>query len=75
MFELEVKKVMARVLQKNLEELDDSFDIIEDVRADSIQIVELVCAIEDEFNIKIEDSELINYRNIGDICSKVASLM
>ena len=39
----------------------------EDLDADSLDIVELVMAIEEEFNLEISDEEVESIRTVGDV--------
>ena len=45
----------------------------DDINADSLDMVEIVMEIEDEYGIEIPDEELDRFRNIGDIVSFVSS--
>ena len=45
----------------------------EDINADSLDMVEIVMEIEDEYGIEIPDEDLDRFRNIGDIVSFVSS--
>ncbi len=45
--------------------MDSSFN--DDLEADSLDIVELMMALEDEFKIEIDDDEAGNISTIGDI--------
>ena len=45
--------------------MDTSFE--EDLGADSVDLVELVMAIEEELGVKIPDEELSNMRTVKDI--------
>lgn len=47
--------------------------IREDLGADSIGLVELVMALEDEFNIEIDDSKLDEIITVSDIVSYIES--
>lgn len=42
-------------------------DIIEDFDADSLDIVDLIMSIEDEFDLEVPDSEIENFRLVGDV--------
>ena len=42
---------------------------IDDLNADSLDIVELIMALEDEFGIEIPDEEAENFKSISDICT------
>ena len=39
----------------------------EDLDADSLDIVELVMALEEEFNLEISDEEVENIKSVGDV--------
>ena len=39
----------------------------EDLEADSLDAVEIIMALEDEFGIEIPDTEAENFKSIGDI--------
>ena len=42
--------------------------LTEDLEADSLDAVEVIMAIEDEFGIEIPDEEAEHFKTIGDIC-------
>lgn len=41
--------------------------IIDDLGADSLDIVDLVMTIEEEFNVEVPDEEIENIRTVGDV--------
>ena len=43
----------------------------DDLEADSLDAVEVIMAIEDEFGIEIPDEEAQNFKTFGDICKFV----
>ncbi len=43
----------------------------EDIDADSLDVVELVMALEEEFDLEIEDEEVENIKTVGDIVSYI----
>ncbi len=59
------------VEQLNVEEDDVTEDaaFIDDLGADSLDIVELVMALEEEFGISIPDEEAENIKTVGDAVS------
>jgi len=52
-----VKKIIAEQLGVAEEEVQDDATFIEDLGADSLDIVELVMAFEEEFDMEISDEE------------------
>ena len=42
--------------------------LTEDLEADSLDAVEVIMALEDEFGIEIPDEESEHFKTIGDIC-------
>ena len=42
-------------------------DIIEDFEADSLDVVDLIMSLEDEFGIEMPDEEVENVHTVGDI--------
>jgi acyl carrier protein len=55
--ESRVRKIIAEQLGVSLEEVTNEKAFIADLGADSLDTVELVMALEDEFNIEIPDDE------------------
>jgi acyl carrier protein len=47
----------------------------DDLEADSIALFELVMAIEDEFEIEIEDDSIENISTVGDIVNYLEELL
>jgi len=52
-----VKKIVAEQLGMKVEEIKNSASFIDDLGADSLDTVELVMALEEEFEIEIPDEE------------------
>ena len=66
------------LISKNLEvpkeKLNADTDIINDLDADSLDLVEMVMNIEDEFDIEIDDDVLTNLHTIGDVAEELENL-
>ena len=71
-----VKDIIEKELGVEREKLTDGASFIEDLGADSLDIVELVMEFEKEFNIDIPDDDAEKLRTVGDalgyLQSKVA---
>jgi acyl carrier protein len=61
-----VKKVTVEELGVKEEEVVETASFQEDLGADSLDIVELVMAFEDEFGIDIPDEEVGDIKSVGD---------
>jgi acyl carrier protein len=61
-----VKKVVVEELGVKPEEVVESASFTEDLGADSLDVVELVMALEDEFGIDIPDEEVGQIKTVGD---------
>ena len=61
-----VKKVTVEELGVKEEEVTETASFQEDLGADSLDVVELVMALEDEFGIDIPDEEVGEIKTVGD---------
>ena len=61
-----VKEIIAKELEVNVAQLTAEAKFIEDLGADSLDIVELVMALEEEFGLDIPDDDAEKMRTVGD---------
>lgn len=67
-----VKELIAEQLGvDDLDSITPTTSLMNDLEADSLDAVEIVMAIEDEFGIEIPDEEAEGFKNIGDIVEYV----
>jgi acyl carrier protein len=64
--EAKVKSIIADQLGVSEDEIKPESSFIEDLGADSLDIVELVMAMEEEFEIEIPDDQAENIKTVGD---------
>jgi acyl carrier protein len=64
--ETKVKSIIADQLGVGEDEIKPESSFIEDLGADSLDIVELVMAMEEEFEVEIPDEEAENIKTVGD---------
>ena len=62
-----VREILCDQLDLEEDKVTMDSDIVEDFEADSLDVVDLVMSLEDEFNIEIPDEEIENIKTVGDI--------
>ncbi|MBE6787328.1 MAG: acyl carrier protein [Ruminococcaceae bacterium] len=62
-----IKTILADQLDVDAETLTMETDIAKDLNADSLDVVEILMSLEDEFNVEIPDEEIENIKTIGDL--------
>jgi acyl carrier protein len=61
-----VKEIIAKELEVDVKQLTAEAKFIEDLGADSLDIVELVMALEEEFGVDIPDEDADKLKTVGD---------
>jgi len=61
-----VKEIIAKELEVDVKQLAPEAKFIEDLGADSLDIVELVMALEEEFGLDIPDEDADKLKTVGD---------
>lgn len=61
-----VKKVVEEQLSVNQDQINDDASFIDDLGADSLDTVELVMALEEEFGVEIPDEEAEKITKVGE---------
>ena len=64
--ESKVKEIIAKELEVDVKQLQPEAKFIEDLGADSLDIVELVMAMEEEFEVEIPDEEAEHIKTVQD---------
>lgn len=70
-FEKVVKIIAEQLGVDDLKSIKTETSLMNDLEADSLDAVEIVMGIEDEFGIEIPDEEAEKFKNIGDIVAYV----
>lgn len=68
-----VKQLLADQLDASVEDMTADTKIAEDLGADSLDVVELLMSIEDEFEIEIPDDKIEQIKTIGDLVDYIES--
>ena len=62
-----ILEIIAEQLNRPVDELDSFMDFVEDLNMDSIELVETIMSVADEFDIEIEEEKLESVHTIGDV--------
>jgi acyl carrier protein len=62
-----VKQILVQQLSVDETEVTPEASIVDDLSADSLDLVEIVMACEDEFQIEIPDEDAEKVKNVGDM--------
>lgn len=71
--EEKVKKIIEEKLSVNADQITLEAKFAEDLKADSLDTVELVMALEDEFGLDIPDEEADKIKTVGDAIKYIES--
>jgi acyl carrier protein len=68
-----VKEIICEQLEVSMEQLRPDALFVDDLKADSLAVVELVLALEQEFNIEIPDEDTEKIRTVKDASDYIKS--
>lgn len=66
-----VREIIANQLNKDASIITLETHLVDDLGADSLDAVDLIMAIEDEFGIELDDEAAQNVRKVGDLVSYI----
>ena len=69
-----VKEVISKQLNKPVEEIAGNHEVVKDLGADSLDIVEMIMNIEDEFGISVPEDEAVNIKTVDDIANLIDNI-
>ena len=73
MFE-NVCKMLAKQLKLPESKIKPESDIVKDLGADSLDVVELLIALEDDYGISIPEDDIVNVKTVQDIVNMIDQL-
>ena len=63
----ELQELAAEILGVEPEQVQMNVSFQRDLAADSLDLVELIAAVEDKYDVELPEEELENMKNIGDL--------
>ena len=62
-----VKDILSKQLRVDIDSITEDTNIMEDLGADSLDIVEMLMNIEQDYGIVIADDDIVGFKTVGDI--------
>ncbi len=62
-----IKEMLATQLDIEEDKISMESSIVDDLGADSLDVVDLIMSLEEEFDIEIPDEEIENIKQVGDL--------
>ncbi len=69
----DIKEVVVEQLSVSANEVKEDAKFVEDLGADSLDVVELVMALEEKFDIEIPDDEAEKIQTVQDVVNYIES--
>ncbi len=68
-----VKSLISRTLEIPKDSLNDKTNLVKDLELESLDLVDLVVAFEEEFGVEILDKDIKNLQTVEDIVNYIES--
>ena len=69
-----VRDIIVDQFDVDSEEVTAESSIIDDLGADSLDVVDLISSVEDEFDVEIPDDKVEGIKTVGDIVAYIESV-
>ena len=70
-----IQAMLAEALNLPIEKVTADAKIVEDLGADSLDVVELLSRLEDEYGVTIPDEEVENLVTVSDVAAEIEKLV
>lgn len=68
-----VKEILCLQLKVDEDSVSLDSSIIDDLGADSLDVVDIIMTLQDEFDLEIPDEEVENIKTVGDLVAFIES--
>ena len=68
-----VAAMIAKQLKLNVSDITPDKRLVEDLKADSANIMVMIMDLEDNFNLTVEDSAITSLKTVGDVVKYIES--
>ena len=68
-----VRDMIAELVQVDASTITENSRLVEDLRADSANVMVMILELETEFGIEVEDEVILNLKTVGDVVKYIDS--
>ena len=68
-----VRTMIAEQLQIDAASITENSRLVEDLRADSANVMVMILELESEFGLEVEDEVILNLKTVGDVVDYIDS--
>ncbi|MBE6719674.1 MAG: acyl carrier protein [Ruminococcaceae bacterium] len=69
----EVREILADQLDINIEDIEMTSDLTDDLGADSLDAIDIVMSVEDQYSIEVPDEVIKSMKTVEDIVAFIES--
>lgn len=69
-----IRAILCEQLDIEEDQITMESNIAEDLGADSLDVVDLVMSIEDEFDLEVPDDQVENIKTVGDVVNYIENM-
>lgn len=69
-----IKKILSQQFEVSAESVTAETSLVDDLGADSLDVVELIMSVEDEFGLSISDEDAVELTTVGKIVEYIERL-
>lgn len=69
-----IRAILCEQLDIDEDQVTMDSNIAEDLGADSLDVVDLIMSIEDEFELEVPDEQVENIKTVGDVVNYIENL-
>ncbi len=75
MIDEKIRGILASQFEIDISKINEDTDIVGDLGADSLDLVEMIMMLEEEFGIVITDEAVYGYKTVGEITAFIESAL
>jgi len=69
-----IKKIISEQFSINENDITENTSFVDDLGVDSLDLLELVMALEQEFDVEIDDDDLVDIKTVGDAIKYIKNI-